>query len=162
MPPASKPQLRRLAKKGLAWKQIRIRLRISTLLRRMRLECSNSMGHFAPDIYRVTVRHGFMEIPVILILLQQCQEQSVPVNLQDTTYSQSNYLARHVEAWNGAVARAPVCLFVEKRTPTRLLLRNSLGASCGDCCRRGYLEISHQSYDPVRTASNRFSWRRSE
>jgi KUP system potassium uptake protein len=44
------------------------------------------IGQFAPGIYRVTVRHGFMETPEIPVLLQQCQEQGVPVNLQDTTY----------------------------------------------------------------------------
>ena len=44
------------------------------------------IGEFAPGIYRVTVRHGFMETPEIPVLLQQCQEQGVPVNLPDTTY----------------------------------------------------------------------------
>ncbi len=44
------------------------------------------IGQFAPGIYRVTVRHGFMETPEIPAVLQQCQEQGVAVNLQDTTY----------------------------------------------------------------------------
>jgi KUP system potassium uptake protein len=53
------------------------------------------VGQFAPGIYRVTVRHGFMEIPVIPVLLQQCHEQGVPMNLQATTYflSRINSLA---------------------------------------------------------------------
>ena len=53
------------------------------------------VGQFAPGIYRVTARHGFMEMPIIPVLLQQCQEQGVPVNLQDTTYflSRINSLA---------------------------------------------------------------------
>jgi KUP system potassium uptake protein len=53
------------------------------------------IGQFAPGIYRVTVRHGFMETPVIPALLQQCHEQGVPVNLHDTTFflSRINSLA---------------------------------------------------------------------
>jgi KUP system potassium uptake protein len=53
------------------------------------------IGQFAPGIYRVTVRHGFMETPEIPVLLQQCHEQGVPVNLQDTTFflSRINSLA---------------------------------------------------------------------
>ena len=48
---------------------------------------------FAPGIYRVTMRHGFMETPEIPILLQQCQEHGVPVNLQDTTYFLSRIIS---------------------------------------------------------------------
>ena len=44
------------------------------------------IGQFAPGIYRVTVRHGFMETPEIPVVLQQCQEQGVPVNLQETIF----------------------------------------------------------------------------
>jgi KUP system potassium uptake protein len=44
------------------------------------------IGQFAPGIYRVTVRHGFMEMPEIPVLLLQCHEQGVPVNLQDATF----------------------------------------------------------------------------
>jgi KUP system potassium uptake protein len=53
------------------------------------------IGQFAPGIYHVTVRHGFMEMPEIPVLLQRCQEQGVPVNLQHTTYflSRINSLA---------------------------------------------------------------------
>jgi KUP system potassium uptake protein len=53
------------------------------------------IGEFAAGLYRVTVRHGFMETPEIPVLLQQCQEQGVPVNLQDTTFflSRINSLA---------------------------------------------------------------------
>jgi KUP system potassium uptake protein len=53
------------------------------------------IGQFAPGIYRVTVRHGFMEMPEIPVLLLQCHEQGVPVNLQDATFflSRINSLA---------------------------------------------------------------------
>lgn len=53
------------------------------------------IGQFAPGIYRVTVRHGFMETPDIPVLLQQCHEQGVPVDLSDTTFflSRINSLA---------------------------------------------------------------------
>jgi KUP system potassium uptake protein len=53
------------------------------------------IGQFAPGIYRVTVRHGFMETPEIPSVLRQCHEQGVPVNLQDTTFflSRINSLA---------------------------------------------------------------------
>ena len=44
------------------------------------------IGEFAPGVYRVTVRHGFMEMPEVPVFLQQCQEQGVPVNLPDTTF----------------------------------------------------------------------------
>jgi KUP system potassium uptake protein len=44
------------------------------------------IGQFAPGIYRVTVRHGFMEMPEIPVLLLQCHEQGVPVNLQNATF----------------------------------------------------------------------------
>jgi len=53
------------------------------------------IGQFAPGIYRVTVRHGFMEMPEIPVMLLQCHEQGVPVNLQDATFflSRINSLA---------------------------------------------------------------------
>jgi len=53
------------------------------------------IGQFAPGIYRFTVRHGFMEMPEIPVLLLQCHEQGVPVNLQDATFflSRINSLA---------------------------------------------------------------------
>ncbi len=53
------------------------------------------IGEFAPGLYRVTVRLGFMETPEIPLFLQRCQEQGVPVNLQDTTFflSRINSLA---------------------------------------------------------------------
>jgi KUP system potassium uptake protein len=53
------------------------------------------IGQFAPGIYRVTMRHGFMEMPEIPVLLLQCHEQGVPVNLQDATFflSRINSLA---------------------------------------------------------------------
>jgi KUP system potassium uptake protein len=53
------------------------------------------IGQFAPGIYRVTVRHGFMETPEIPRVLRQCHEQCVPVHLQDTTFflSRINSLA---------------------------------------------------------------------
>jgi KUP system potassium uptake protein len=44
------------------------------------------IGQFSPDIYHVTVRHGFMETPEIPIMLQQCHERGVPIDLDDTTY----------------------------------------------------------------------------
>ena len=53
-----------------------------------------------------------MEMPEIPVLLLQCHEQGVPVNLQDATLFLSRInSARDAEARNGAVARAPVCLF---------------------------------------------------
>jgi KUP system potassium uptake protein len=53
------------------------------------------IGELAPGIYRVTVSHGFMEMPNVPLLLQQCHEQGVPVNLKDITYflSRVNSLA---------------------------------------------------------------------
>ncbi|GAC1401487.1 MAG: potassium transporter Kup [Chloroflexota bacterium] len=48
-----------------------------------------NIGQFAPGIYHVTVRHGFMETPEITTLLDLCQEQGVPVPLQETTFFMS-------------------------------------------------------------------------
>jgi len=54
-----------------------------------------NIGQFAPGIYRVTVRHGFMETPEITTLLGLCQEQGIPVHLPRTTFfvSRINSLA---------------------------------------------------------------------
>src|SRR6476620_8790572 len=45
-----------------------------------------NIGQFAPGIYRVTVRHGFMETPEITTLLGLCQEQGITVHLPRNTF----------------------------------------------------------------------------